>query len=101
MRRLMVTSWLRYEPRVVVKVSRMKPVGPSTSPRASSTAANARLKLESHLMPRSTHVAEEAMYSPNASALTARSEARRHGKARVSTCSLRCARQHQKKKNQK
>ncbi|MNM85375.1 hypothetical protein D3C81_974870 [compost metagenome] len=70
MRRLIVTSWLRYEPSVVVNVSKMKPVGPSTSTAANNNAASARLKLDNHLMPRSTPLMVDSMYSTNATVIT-------------------------------
>ncbi|KAG0731734.1 hypothetical protein G6F23_015015 [Rhizopus arrhizus] len=47
----------------------MNPVGPSTSTVAASSAASARLKLDSHFTPRSTPLAVDAMYSTNAMAM--------------------------------
>lgn len=46
-------------PFFVVKVSKMKLVGPSSATASSSTPARARLKLDRHLMPRSIPVALE------------------------------------------
>lgn len=54
---------------MVVNVSKMKPVGPSTSTMASNNAARPRLKLDSHLMPRSTPLMVDAMYSTKATAM--------------------------------
>ena len=48
----------------------MKPVGPSNATTSSSTAARRRLKLDSHLMPRSTPLALDAMYSTKQTAIT-------------------------------
>ena len=54
-----------------MKVSTIKPVGPSRATASRSRPASARLTLDSHLMPRSTPLALEAMYSTKHAAITA------------------------------
>ncbi|MCY1211509.1 hypothetical protein D9M72_232220 [compost metagenome] len=63
MRRLMRTNSARYEPNVLVKVSTMAMVGPTTSTVSASSAASTRLPIDSHFTPRSTPVTAEVMNS--------------------------------------